>query len=121
MRAAGGYRLFSNAALTFTIKSGFFTAAAPLAPTAAQVTIGGRAISATGRGIRNVITRLTDASGSIRFATTTTFGYYRFTEVNAGETYVITAKGKRFEFSQPSRVLNVSEDVDNVNFIANPN
>lgn len=104
----------------FSITSGFWNFS-PSAPTAATVTIGGRALTSTGRGIRNVIIRLTDATGAIRFATTTTFGYYRFTDINAGETYIITAKGKRFEFSQPSRVLNVNEDESDVNFIANPN
>lgn len=57
-------------------------------------------------------------SGSVSFATTTTFGYYRFADVAAGETYIISAKGKRFEFRQPTQVLNVDEDVSDVNFIA---
>jgi phage gp45-like len=77
-------------------------------------------MTSTGRGIRNVIIRLTDAGGSVRLATTTAFGYYRFTNVAAGETYIITAKGKRYEFSQTSQVLNVNEDAADVNFIANP-
>lgn len=111
----------TSSAAPFTIKSGFFTAPPASAPTAATVTIGGRAINSTGRGIRNVIIRLTSADGAIRFATTTAFGYYRFTNVNAGETYIITAKGKRFEFSQPSQVLNVNENVVDINFIALPN
>ena len=89
-----------------------------LAPTAAQVTIGGRAITANGRGISNVIISLTDASGTVRTARTTAFGRYRFTNVQAGETYIITAKSKRFQFSQPTQVLNVNEDMDSVNFVA---
>lgn len=111
----------SSNASPYAVKSGFFTAPPVFAPTAALVTIGGRATTSTGRGIRSVLIRLTSADGTIRLATTTAFGYYRFTEVNAGETYIITAKGKRFEFSPPARVLNVNEDVDDVNFIANPN
>lgn len=110
----------SSSASPYAVKSGFFTAPPVFAPTAAQVTIGGRATTSTGRGIRSVLIRLTSADGTIRLATTTAFGYYRFTEVNAGETAVITAKGKRYEFSQPTQVLNVGEDVDNLNFIANP-
>lgn len=103
-------------AVQFTNSPGTVTL---LAPTAGEVTISGRAITSTGRGIRNVIIRLTDGSGNVRTATTTTFGYYRFTEVNAGETYIITAKGKRFEFAQPTQVLNVNEDADSVDFVAN--
>lgn len=89
-----------------------------LAPTAASVAISGRAMSSTGRGIRNVMIRLTDGEGHIRFASTSAFGYYRFNDVNAGETVIITAKGKRFEFATPSQVLNVNEDASNVNFVA---
>lgn len=90
----------------------------PAAPTAATVTISGRATTSTGRGIRNVMIRLTDGEGHTRSAITTAFGYYRFTDVNAGETVVITAKGRRYEFSQPTLVLNVGEDVSGVNFVA---
>jgi len=92
---------------------------ASLAPTAATVTVGGRVTTATGRGIRNVVVRLTDANGNVRTATTSTFGYYRFADVAAGETYVITAKGRRFAFSQSSQVLNINDDTNEVNFVAN--
>jgi hypothetical protein len=90
-----------------------------LAPTAATVSISGRVTSITGRGIRNVRLTLTDSSGQIRTATTTSFGYYRFDDVQAGETYVLTATGKRYTFSQPVQVLNVTEDASEVNFTAN--
>jgi hypothetical protein len=33
--------------------------------------------------------------------------------------YIFTATGKRFIFSQQTQVLNINEDTDNVNFIAN--
>ena len=88
-------------------------------PTAASVSVGGRAVTSSGRGIRNVVIRMTDTNGNVRTATTTSFGYYRFADVAAGETYIITATGKRFTFSQPSRVLNIVEDTEDVNFIAN--
>jgi phage gp45-like len=77
-------------------------------------------LSASGKGIRNVRITLTDSSGSTRTALSTTFGYYRFDNVAAGETYIITAKGKRYEFSQPVQVINVNEDTVDINFTANP-
>ncbi len=104
----------------YSLHSGFFTVAAPLAPTAATVSIGGRVLTADGRGIRNVILILTGSSGSLRTTATTTFGYYRFTDVSVGETYIITAKGKRFTFDQPTRVLNIDDDTEDINFIGNP-
>lgn len=96
-----------------------FAVALILAPTAANVTIGGRAITESGRGIRNVVITMTDSTGAARTATTTSFGYYRFDDVAPGETYILTAKGRRVAFNQPSRVLNVGEDMHDADFIGN--
>lgn len=90
------------------------------APTAASATIGGRVLTESGRGIRNVWITLTDSSGNVRTATTT-FGYYRFADVAAGETYIITAFGKLHTFSQPSQVLNINGDLTDINFIGHSN
>lgn len=86
-------------------------------PTAAAVSVGGRVMNSAGRGIGNAIVTMTDASGNVRTAMTTSFGYYRFTNVAAGGTYVLTVKAKRLTFSQPSQVLNVDDDNDEINFI----
>ena len=66
----------------------------------------------------NVRLSLTDSSGEVRTATTTAFSYYRFDAVQAGETYILSAVGKRFTFSQPVQVLNINEETEAVNFIA---
>ncbi len=66
----------------------------------------------------NVRLTLTDSSGEVRTATTTAFGYYRFDAVQAGETYILSASGKRYTFSQPVQVLSINEDTEAVNFIA---
>ncbi|MGI8639953.1 MAG: choice-of-anchor Q domain-containing protein [Pyrinomonadaceae bacterium] len=89
-----------------------------LAPTAASVTVGGRVLTASGRGIRNVYITMTDLNGNSRLAVSTAFGYYRFEDVAAGETYIISASAKRYLFGQPSQVLNINEDNSDVNFIA---
>jgi len=88
------------------------------APTAATVTVGGRVMTASGRGIRNVVVTMTDSSGNVRTATSTSFGYYRFSDVAAGETYIFTAQGKRFTFKKDSRVRSIVEDTDDINFVA---
>ena len=44
-----------------------------------------------------------------------------FEDVTAGETYIISARGKRYSFSQPLQVLSVSDETRDVNFIAYPN
>lgn len=87
--------------------------------TAATVSVGGRVMTSDGRGIRNVVIRLTDSQGNVRTAISKSFGHYRFTEVAAGESYIISATGKRYTFSQPSQVLNITEDTEGINFVGN--
>jgi len=88
------------------------------APTAASVTVTGRVISASGRGIRNVLVSLVDVSGESRTVVTSTLGYFRFTDVPAGQTYTLSAFAKRYTFSRQSQALSIFEDTADVIFIA---
>jgi hypothetical protein len=90
-----------------------------LAPTAATVSVSGRVTTLSGAAIIYVRLSLTDSQGNVRTTTTDSSGYYQFDDVQAGETYVLTATGKRFTFSQPVQVLNINEEANQVNFIAN--
>lgn len=108
----------ANTAATTNGISNFsnWTLAAPLAPTAVAVTVGGRIRTETGRGISRAAVTMTDSSGNVQTTYSTTFGYYRFRDVPAGDTYVLTVKGKRYNFSQPSQVVNINEDTLGINF-----
>jgi hypothetical protein len=97
---------------------GFPTQLQVQAPTAASATVSGRVMTLSGRGIRNVVVTMTDSSGNIRTATTTSFGYFRFDDVAAGETYIFAARGKRFSFGQNTQVHSITEDTTNINFVA---
>jgi hypothetical protein len=88
------------------------------APTAANVSIAGRVLTANGGGIRGAIVTLTDMNGNTLTGQTGTFGNYRFEGVEAGGTYVISIISKRFVFDQSSQLLTVNEDLADVNFIA---
>jgi CSLREA domain-containing protein len=88
------------------------------APTAASVTIGGRVLSAEGRAISRAVVSLINASGEIRYAATNTFGYYRFADVAAGETYVFAVSSKRYNFSRNPQVRTVVEETSEVDFTA---
>jgi len=87
-------------------------------PTAASVSIGGRVTTPEGRGLRGALVSLTDQNGNTRTAMTTTFGYYHFDEVAAGETYVISVSSKRYSFAP--QVVSVMEDLTGLNFTAEP-
>lgn len=86
------------------------------APTAAVVTIGGRVTTGSGRGIARARISLTDGSGATRDALTNSFGYYRFADAAAGETYVLRARHKRYEFVSATQIINAAEDRADVDF-----
>ena len=88
-----------------------------LAPTAANASVSGRVVTASGRGIRNV-TVVIESGGISRRALTGSFGYYRFDSLPVGDTYVVTAKSKLYIF--PSRVITLFDNVGNADFIAEP-
>lgn len=85
-----------------------------LAPSAANVSISGRVLTTNGSGLRNAIVSLTDEQGITRSTRTGTFGYYRFDEVQVGQTVVIHVQSKRFQFEP--RVLTVSEVLTDLDF-----
>lgn len=100
----------------FGVTGGFWQAF--LAPTAAQVSVSGRVLTANGIGLRNARLTLTNQAGETQSAVTSAFGYFRFSEVAAGETYILTVHSKRFMFGNPTRILAVTEEVSDVVFIA---
>lgn len=87
-------------------------------PTSVEVSVGGRALTTYGTGIRNVFVSLTDPSGNVRTALTNAFGYYFFADVPVGQTYMISVSSKRYEFLDPIRAITVQDAIDNVDFIA---
>ncbi len=87
-----------------------------VSPTAAGVSIGGRVRTADGRGLVNATVYLTDSRGATRAARTSTFGYYRFDGVAAGQTVIMTVVSKRYSFAP--RVVSIGEDLSGFDFIA---
>lgn len=84
------------------------------APTAASVSVSGRILSAAGRGINRARVILTMPNGDIRIAQSNPFGYYRFTEIPVGETYIFAVEHKLFTFSP--QILNITDTIEDLNF-----
>ena len=80
------------------------------APTAASVAISGRIFNFSREGIADAVVSLINSSGEVQTTRTNSFGYYRFAEVAAGETYTVTVRHRRYQF-QP-QILNVLEDIE---------
>lgn len=95
---------------------------APLAPSAAEASVSGRLATIDGRGILNVSITLKNASsGQVFVARSSAFGYYRFDDVPAGGTYILTLRSKRFTFANNPRVISVTDDLSEVDFVAETN
>lgn len=87
-------------------------------PTAATASIGGRIMTSNGHGIRNAAVTITGPDGTTRTAVTGSFGFYRFEDLEVGETYVITVSAKKYSFANPTRVISLNEDLNEENFVA---
>lgn len=102
----------------FSLRGGFWQPFfAP--PTAALASVSGSVTTASGSGIANVRVTLTNQAGESVAALTNSFGNFSFTEVRAGEIYVLTVSSRRYQFSVPTQVLVVSDNVSDLVFIAN--
>lgn len=93
--------------------SEFSEARQVLAPTSANVTVGGRVVTSNGRGVPNTEVLMTDNLGQTRIARTSSFGYYRFTDVPAGATYIFSVRHKIYT-STPLAVF-VEDEHDDIN------
>ncbi len=51
-------------------------------------------------------------------AVTNQFGYYHFEGIEAGQTYIITVGHKRYAFSEPSRVIELFDNLSDLDFVA---
>lgn len=100
---------------TYSVKGGFLSSP-PLAPTAAAVSISGRVLNMDGGGLMNARVTLTDPGGSSRTITTGKFGAFRFDDVEAGKTYLISVASRRYTFLP--QVVSVTENISGLDFIA---
>lgn len=86
-----------------------------LQPSAAGVTVAGR-VKVGGRGLTNAIVTIIDHKGSVRSAMTSSFGYFKFENVEVGQTYVVSVQSKRYTFS--SQVIDLTDELSDLVFVA---
>jgi hypothetical protein len=87
-----------------------------LTPSAAMVPISGRVLTSNGRSISSVRVMLTDDNGVTRTAISSSFGYYRFDDVEVGRIYVMSALSKRYQFNP--QVVSLTDELTGFNLIA---
>ena len=103
---------------SFALYSGFWTPD-DFAPTASSVVVGGRILTAAGQGIRNVQVTIRFPTGETRTTLSSSFGYYRFSDIPSGEIYVISVAAKKYTFANPTQIRTVQDDLQDVDFTAN--
>ncbi|MBP6002181.1 MAG: hypothetical protein KA746_01990 [Pyrinomonadaceae bacterium] len=89
-----------------------------LAPSASGLSLDGRVTTAEGNGIRNVVLSLTLEDGTVMIARTGAFGYYRFEEIPGGQTAVVSITAKRYTFSNPVRLVQMTDNVIGMDWVA---
>ena len=85
-------------------------------PTAASVSISGRVITSQELGSTKALVTLTDSGGNSRTVLTGKGGSFRFTNVTAGETYILSVTSKRHTYMP--QVITVNEDLTELSFTA---
>ncbi|MFT3743587.1 MAG: carboxypeptidase regulatory-like domain-containing protein [Pyrinomonadaceae bacterium] len=87
-----------------------------LPSTATGIDISGRVLAPDGRGLRNATVTITDPHGNRRTATTGSFGYYKFFDVDAGSSVVMEVRSNRYRFA--SRLVPVMDTITDLDFAA---
>ena len=78
--------------------------------------VAGRVTTADGRGIRGAKVTIIDATGRARTVTTGTFGYYRFDDLAAGETYTLGITSNQYAYT--SKTITTDSTLAEIDFIA---
>ena len=117
---AGTYYLFIDSFYTTAGKSsGPYSLSfncTTVSPTAASVSVSGQVISPNGTGLSRVAVSSTDSNGQTRYTATNSFGYYKFEGLRAGEVYLFEVSSKKYQFSNPTQVVSVSDNIADLNF-----
>ncbi|MEP6849461.1 MAG: Calx-beta domain-containing protein [Acidobacteriota bacterium] len=87
-------------------------------PTAANVSVRGRVSNSSGGSISRALVSVSGQDGQTRTAFTNSFGYFGFSDLTAGATYVFTVRSKGYTFSPEARAVSILEDIDKLDFIA---
>lgn len=96
-----------------TFDTGFF-----IPVSSAGATVSGRVSLAAGNGIRNVQVALVEADGTLHVTKTSSFGYYRFDDIPAGQTVIVSVASKRYSFNPSARVVTLNDDLADFDWVS---
>ncbi|HKP70990.1 MAG TPA: kelch repeat-containing protein [Pyrinomonadaceae bacterium] len=85
------------------------------APTAAGVSVSGRVVSANGLPISRALVTRVGSNGVVSSTRTSSFGYFAFHDVPAGQTYIFDVSAKGYSFVP--RAVMIVESIADIDFI----
>ena len=98
----------------------FFALNAPysIGSAGSTVTVTGRVKTPDGRPIKSAYVTLKDADTNqlVRSTYSSSFGFYRLEQIEAGRLYVLSVSHKRYLFAFPAQLLEINEDRNGVDF-----
>lgn len=90
-------------------------------PTAAGVEVGGSVLDSNGRGIaREQIVLQNATTGELTYATTNSFGHFRFLDVPVGDFYLLSVNSRRYTYETPTVGLSLEDSITGISFVASP-
>lgn len=90
------------------------------APSASSALVSGRVLTADGRPIRRALVSLISPNGETKTVSTGVMGNFRFMDIAAGQTYILSVLSKSHTFAVNSQVISVSEDTGGILFVSDP-
>ena len=85
----------------------------PLGPVAAQLTLSGTVTNGK-NGVGGAIVSMTDSEGNTRNTRTNNFGYFKFENIEAGETLIVQVKAKGLIFNP--QIITMTDDITDMEF-----
>lgn len=101
----------------FSLTSGFWTFTS-LVPTAAGVSVDGRVLQSVGYGVSGATISLRGLDGQAYYARSNQFGYFRISDVPAGQTYIVSVSKKGMVFEP--RSISILDNVGDLIITARP-
>lgn len=91
-----------------------------LAPTAAPVSLSGRVVSDTGKGMRGIGVSLQNANtGATMTAISNTQGHFNFDNLPAGDFYIVwVSDTRRYSFADSVRSFSLTDNLSGIYFVA---
>jgi hypothetical protein len=108
----------NSSSAEYGIRGGFWQSF--LTPTAALVSVSGQVLQANGLGISQALVTLSSVGSAPRAVRTNSFGYFRFEDVEAGQTCIVSVLSSRYQFTNQTQSVFVVDEVTDLTFTALP-